>query len=278
MKNSIALLCGTLFSAAPGIVVSEEVTIPAGTPIFGELQERITSNSRQFKVGRLVQGNVWKDVVVDGHTVIPAGTPMNLRISRVDNSNVGGRGGQLEIMAVSVTSVDGTEITLNGGYDQAGGDRYGLSRALSIILWPAGFLPGRRAVLDEGTVFDASVPANTRITLPEGALPTLTLSDVPDLEVEVVYTEINQREGALPLEITLCNREFVREASITIVNDESVRPILVSIITSRRGNPCHEFRARVNLEDLTKHFSPGINRFSVTMSEAVADVVLNVEM
>ena len=277
MKNAVALI-GVLVLVSPSVAMSEDVLMPRGTPIFGELDERITSNRRRFKVGRLVQGHVWKDVVVDGHTLIPAGTPMDLRISRVDGSSVGGGGGKLEIMAISVTAIDGTEITLSGGYDQAGNNRYGLSRALSILLWPAGFLPGKRAVLDRGTVFDAAIPADTRITLPEGALPTLSLQDLPDLAVEVVYAEINQREGALPLQLTLCNREFIRKADITKVNDESIHPVLVSIIASRRGNPCHEFRGRVNLEDLTKHFSPGINRFSVTMSEVEVDVVLNVEM
>ncbi|MGD2167419.1 MAG: hypothetical protein PVF63_04880 [Gammaproteobacteria bacterium] len=278
MIRIIALISGSFVFAATSFAQSEAVTIPRGTVIFGELQERITSNPRRFKVGRLVPGNVWKDVIVDGHTVIPAGTPMDLRISRVDGSNVGGRGGKLEIMAVSVEAIDGTEISLSGGYDQAGSNRYGLSMALSLVLWPAGFLPGKRAELDVGTVFDASIPADTRIALPDGALPTLTLAALPDLEVEVVYAEINQREGALPLAITLCNREFVRRANITSVNDKAVRPIIVSIITSRRGNPCHQFRGRVNLEDLTTHFSPGINRFSVTMSEAQVDVILNVEM
>lgn len=278
MNKPIALLIFTAVIGGPLNAHAEDVTIPAGTPIFGELQERITSNPRRFKVGRVVQGNVWKDVIVDGHTVIPAGTPMNLRISEINSSGVGGQGGQIVIMAVSVDAVDGTEISLSGGYDQAGGDRYGLTRALGFVLWPAGFLPGRRAVLDEGTVFDAAIPANTRITLPDGSLPTLTIEERADLEVEVVYAEINQREGALPLDIMLCNRDFVRRADITAVNDKEVRPILVTMITSRRGNPCHEFRGRVNLEELSDHFSPGINRFSVTMSGAEADVVLNVEM
>jgi hypothetical protein len=38
------------------------------------------------------------------------------------------------------------------------------------------------------------------------------------------------------------------------------------------------FEAKVNLESLREHFKPGINRFAVTMSGAVASTVLNVEM
>jgi hypothetical protein len=129
-----------------------------------------------------------------------------------------------------------------------------------------------------GTVFDASIPANTRINLPNGALPTLRLAPRPDLVVDIVYDEIDEKEGSLPLAMTLCNKEFTREAHITSINDEEVRPILVTIIIGKRGDQCHEFRGRVNLESLQEHFKAGINRFSVTMSGAEASTVLNVEM
>jgi hypothetical protein len=264
--------------AAPALVLAAELVIPRGTVVFAELEERLTSNGNKFRVGYPVDAHVWRDVIVDGHTVIAAGTPIVARISKLRGSGTGGRGGALEIMAVSVKAKDGTEITLSGGYDQSGDDRYGLARGLSMILWPSAFLPGRRAVLDVGAVFDAAIPADTRVTVPANALPTLKLTEFADLSVDVVYDEIDQREGSLPLELTLCNRAFTREARVTAVNDQEVRPILVTIISGKSGEPCHVFRARVNLESLREHFSAGINRFSVTMSEAVGTTVLNVEM
>jgi hypothetical protein len=203
---------------------------------------------------------------------------MVMRIHRLKSSGTGGRGGALEIMAVSVKARDGTEITLDGGYGESGNDRYGLARGLSMILWPSAFLPGRRAVLDVGTVFDASIPADTRVRVPDDELPTLRLGVLPDLSVDVLYDDIDQRDGTLPLELTLCNKPFTREASVTAINDEEVRPILVSITSAKDGKPCHVFQGKVNLQSLREHFKPGINRFAVTMSEAVASTVLNVEM
>jgi len=278
MKTAFAFLSAVVALAAATLVHAEEIVVPQGTVVFGALDERITSNGNKFRVGYPVDGRVWKDVIVDGHTIIPAGTPLELRISRLASSGTGGRGGSLEIMAVSVKAVDGTEISLAGGYDQVANDISGLTRALTSLLWPASFLPGRNAVLDVGTVFDASIPANTRIKLPDGALPTLRLSARPDLIVDVVYDEIDEREGTLPLALTLCNKDFTREAHVTSINDEEVKPILVAIITGKRGERCHEFRGRVNLESLQEHFTPGINRFSVTMSGAEGSTVLNVEM
>jgi hypothetical protein len=278
MKNSFAFLAGFLFVIAPPLVLAAELVIPQGTVVFGEIEERITSNGNKFRVGYPVDAHVWKDVVVDGHTVIAAGTPLTMRISRLKESGTGGRGGALQIMAVSVKATDGTEITLKGGYDQTGEDRFGLARGVSMILWPAAFLPGRRAVLDVGTVFDASIPANTRVTVPENEVPTLKLVERPDLHVDIQYDDIDQRKGTLPLAMTLCNKRYVREASVTAVNDKEVRPILVSITSGQQGDPCHSFEARVNLESLREHFVAGINRFTVTMSGASATTVLNVEM
>jgi hypothetical protein len=276
MKNRFALLASSLI--APTFVHSAELVIPQGTVVFGELEERITSNDNKFRVGYPVDAHVWKDVVVDGHTVIPAGTPMVMRISKLRERGTGGRGGAIEIMAVSVKARDGTEISLKGGYDQAEGDRAGWVRGVSMVLWPAAFLPGRRAVLDVGTVFDASIPADTRFTIPAHDAPTVKLEERPDLRVDIQYDDIDQGEGTLPFVLTLCNKPYTRQASITAVNDEEVRPILVTIVSGQQGDPCHNFTARANLESLREHFKAGINRFSVTMSGAVGTVVLNVEM
>jgi hypothetical protein len=278
MKTAFPLFCALVGIAAPAVIAAEELIVPQGTVVFGELDERVTSNANKFRVGYPVDGHVWKDVVVDGHTIIPAGTPIELRISRLSSNSVGGQGGSLQIMAVSVKAVDGTEISLAGGYDQAANDISGLTRALTSLIWPTMFLPGRNAVLDVGTVFDAAIPANTRIKLPDDALPTLRLAPRPDLAVDVIYDDIDAKEGTLPLALTLCNNEYTREAQVTSVNDEEVRPILVAIIIGKRGDRCHEFTGRVNLESLQEHFKAGINRFTVSMSGAQASTVLNVEM
>src|SRR5262245_21088980 len=147
MPRPFALLLGVLAVAAPALACSAEVVIPQGTVVFGELEERVTSNENKFRVGYPVDAHVWKDVVVDGRTVIRAGTPLVMRIRDLDSRSAGGHGGSIEIMAVSVKALDGTEISLKGGYDKSGADRTGLTRALSYILWPTGFLPGRQAVL-----------------------------------------------------------------------------------------------------------------------------------
>ena len=79
MTTRFALLAGCSFLVAPTLAFSAELVIPRGTVVFGELEERITSNGNKFRVGYPVDSHVWRDVVVDGHVVIPAGTPMTMR-------------------------------------------------------------------------------------------------------------------------------------------------------------------------------------------------------
>lgn len=278
MSTKMAPLLGFLILVAPALVYPATVMIPSGTKIFGELDERVTSSTRRFRVGYEVDGHVWKDVVVNGYTVIRAGSPMALRISKITSSSIGGAGGSLEIMAVSIEAVDGSEIFLDGGYDKSGSDLYGLNSALAYILWPSIFLPGRQAVLDEGTVFDATIPANTNVIIPDDRVPTLNLTQFSNLTVEILYDEIDQRQGALPFKITLCNQDWGERVTVSSVNENDIRPIRVTISRQWRDGPCHLATARVNLEDLTKHFSTGINRFTVSIGEARTSVVLNVEM
>src|SRR5262245_62618648 len=100
MRTAFALLSVLVTLAASTLARAEELVVPQGTVVFGELDERITSNGNKFRVGYPVDGHVWKDVVVDGHTIIRAGTPIALRIARLNGKSVGGQSGSLEIMAV----------------------------------------------------------------------------------------------------------------------------------------------------------------------------------
>ena len=140
MRTALPFLCAIVLVTTSALARAEELIVPQGTVVFGALDERITSNANKFRVGYPVDGHVWKDVVVDGHTIIRAGTPIELRISRLAGKSVGGQSGALEIMAVAVKAVDGTEISLEGGYDQSATDISGLTRALSMFIWPASFL------------------------------------------------------------------------------------------------------------------------------------------
>jgi hypothetical protein len=288
---SAILIPGILLAAAPAW--SARVLIPEGTVVYAELGEEINSNQDKFPIGFQPKGHVWRDVVVGGITVIEAGTPIVLMISDGTQRSIGARAGAIEISAMYVNAVGGAEITLIGGYGQVAPDSSGVNQALGASLsaaayatgvfspyigLPTAFLPGRKAVLEEGTVFDAAIPADTYIDVPDAVMPTLNLRPPTGLTVSVIHEEVTSETTQLPLAIQFCGEGWTNEIYIEEINDESVRRIPTSVFSVRSMNNCINARATVDLDALTGHFEHGINRFEVTVGEDVAEVVLNVEM
>ncbi len=107
--------------------VGQAATLPAGTVVYGELVDEVISKKKFNHEGDYVEAVVWRDVVVGGVVVLPGGSPMVVRISRLKKANFAGIKGKLELEAVSATAPDGTEIPLDGGYDKSGRGRKALS-------------------------------------------------------------------------------------------------------------------------------------------------------
>jgi hypothetical protein len=272
------LLC--VLAAFGGTAAADSIAIPPGTRIFGELEQEITSNIERFASGDPVMGRVWQDVVVDERTVISAGAPMVLRISDITKRKVFGRGGNVEIRAVSVTAVDGTEIFLDGGYDQEAENRIVLTASLfALVAWPTAFIKGKEAILPPGTVFDASTLANTTVTVPENAPRVVAAPDTSNLRVEVLYDAMSEDTKDLPMRITLCGHDKLGTVAITSVNDSTLEESLeVEVNITERVDGCHVAAGSVELKDLGEHLAKGINEFTVSAAGENAEVLLDIEM
>lgn len=246
---------------------------------MGELDQQVTSNPRKFEVGDIVRGHVWRNVIVDGHTVIEAGAPLTLRVSDLRKRRIAGRGGDVEIQAVSVTAVDGTEIFLDGGYDKQASHRTALSASLSaLVFWPAIFIRGKEAVLEPGTIFDASVPANTRIDLDEGSTRTIRLGSFSELSAEVLYDEIDDKARHLPMRVTVCNDSSPDNLHVDAVNDVPVDSIEFVVDSVRDNGDCQVATGEIDLKSLGEHFRRGINRFTLSAANDSTEVILDIEM
>ena len=100
------------------------------TKIYCELDQRVTSKKKETSLGQLVRARVWRNVVVDGQTVIEAGSPMVVRVSAIKGARVAGRKGSITLEAVTTRAEDGQEVMLDGGYDRSGKGKMGLSLTL----------------------------------------------------------------------------------------------------------------------------------------------------
>jgi hypothetical protein len=277
-RGLIALFIGAQLLVATA-ARSAQAYLPRGMTIYAQLDEEVTSSTRKFRVGYEPKAHVWRDIDINGVTIIEAGTPVVLRVSRLSPRGVGGRGARIEIEAVSIDVMDDQTVRLTGGYGQETPDRNGLGRALSSIVWPASFLPGRKAVLEEGAVFDMEVVADTYVELPESLIPTVRLGPRPvEFSVEVIYEEITDDSKVLPLNVTVCGHEWSDNLVVDGVNDGAIDPLVISTRERRTVNGCEVARSVVPLRELSAHFKRGINRFTVSLGDLHQEVVLNLEM
>lgn len=256
------------------------LTLPAGTVVYGEIQERVTSRKKETSEGDLVQAIVWRDVQIRGEVMIEAGTPIVVRVSRVKKANFAGVKGKLELRAFSTTSVDGTHVPLVGGYDKSGRGKKALAISLAAIVFvPLIFIKGKQAILEPGTVFDAQIQGNTDVELATAPREVIQLGGGESLEVEILYDEIPE-EGklkALPLRLVLCG-DSGDSATVVAVNEKAISPITIELSGLAVEGDCTTARGEVSLEELGKNFALGINRFDVKFGSRLTEVIMEVEL
>lgn len=265
----------------PTTVLGQTTVLPAGTAIYGELDEGLKSKKRETAVGDIVRARVWRDVAVDGRVVIKAGTPLVTRVSKMKPARMAGRKGEIFLDAVSTTAVDGTEILLDGGYDKSGkGAQAAAWTLFALVAWPLIFIRGKHAVLDPGTVFDASVQTSYNLAV-EGASPYRLRVDAggPTLAVEVLYDEMDPeaKQKVLPINLEACGLE-IGQAAVTKVNDKDITPIPVALGSRTTADDCSTIGATIDLKTLAKNFQLGINRFTIEADGATAEVLLEIEL
>jgi len=62
------------------------------------------------------------------------------------------------------------------------------------------------------------------------------------------------------------------------VNDGPIDPLEIEVLGASEEDGCRVVEGSVDLKELAKHFSKGINRFTVSAGEETTEVILDVEM
>ncbi len=274
-------LCRLLVLLLPATGWTQTITIPTGTVVYGELEQQVSSKKKQQpRVGGTIKARVWRDVVVEGRTVIKAGVPMVVRVANVKQAKFAGIKGKLQLEAVSLKAADGTEVMLDGDYNKAGKSRMALSISLAaLVVWPTIFIKGKQVILEPGTLFNAEV--QNAVTIAESAAATSTRRQArTDLLAEVVYDRIDPNEKklkSLPLRVRGCGG-LLDTASVASVNGVDITPIDVELETPIVQADCATADGKVGFKPLVKQFRPAINRFEVETSGARSEVILDMKM
>ena len=274
------LLCCCLALLLPAVAMpAETVTIPFGTTVFCELDQQVTTRQKEeyaVQTGDIVQAHVWKDVWVDGHRVITAGTPVYAKVERMKKARMAGQKGFLEIEVLSAAAVDRTDVALDGGYDRSGRGRMGVTIGLAVALaWPFVFIKGKNVFLEPGAIFDTMVRASTEVEVSGAASPPIQVEGETGLVVTIPYNEIDLEKKIRELPLLLHVPEgALSRASVVSVNGNEIQPIQVRVL----GDDGEEtYRAVVDFKLLSNHFGRGMNLFEIEMGEYRAEVLLEIE-
>jgi len=285
LKNSMFTQVMAIVIAAliPGTCIADVVPVPSGTRVFIELDQEVTSKRKHNQPGSFVRAHVWRDVVIDGRTVAETGAPVMVKIGEIKPAKVAGIKGEVELVALQVPAIDGTDLMLTGGYDQSGKSLMALSITLAVVVFvPLIFIKGKQAKLPPGTVFDATVLTPANVEVPNSQPRKITLALVKPLEVTVLYDVIEQQGDKkidnLPLQIRTSGRE-IKTARVTHVNNAEISPIEIEIgDVSRTDADTYTATATVDLKALGKNFARGFNQFTVDVDGETEVVLLDIEL
>lgn len=145
-----------------------------GTEVPLRLLEELTTKGKKLRVGNRFRVETSEPIVINGVTVIPAGTPGVGEITDVRNKGMWGKSGKLVARFLYLT-VNGRQIRLSGGFDDKGvAGGVGAAAVSAVVFLPAGFfMTGTSAKVPAGTVIKGFIDEDVPLVLPAEAVTPL---------------------------------------------------------------------------------------------------------
>jgi len=177
---ALAVLCATPAIAqaapeAPALIaapVSGNAVLRTGTELPLRLLETLTTKGKHLRVGNRFRLETSEPVVINGTTVIPAGSPAVGEITDVRNKGMWGKSGHLNARLLYVT-VNGRQIRLSGAFDDKGvAGGIGAVAVSAVVFLPAGFfMTGTSAKVPQGTVVKSFIDEDVPLAIAAQAQP-----------------------------------------------------------------------------------------------------------
>ena len=167
MKNyfrlSLLLILSNLLISS-NLLAQTQKTISEGTVIRVRLLE--TLDSRQAKMGDIVNLEATEPIMVDGVTLIEPGAKVVGKVIDATKNKSMGRKGKLDFSIDYVRAKDGQNVALSSNIKQGGNDAVVGVVAAAVIVSPlALFIKGKAAVVEKGTEFSVYVSKSANITI-----------------------------------------------------------------------------------------------------------------
>jgi hypothetical protein len=141
-----------------------------GTEVPLRLLEQLPTQEKQLRAGTRFHLETAEPLLVQGATVIPAGTPAEGEITDVRNKGMWGKSGKFSARLLFLT-VNGRQIRLGGDFnDKGSAGGVGAVAVSALVFAPAGFfMTGKSANLPAGTIVKGFIDEDVPLVLPQTA-------------------------------------------------------------------------------------------------------------
>lgn len=180
----------TAISPAPTAVIAPvapagQAVLRVGTPVALRMAEGLTTEGKKLRVGHRFRMETAEPIVIDGQTVIPAGSPAMGEVTEVRNKGMWGKSGRINGRVLYVQA-NGRQIRMSGQLDDKGTTgTAGVVASIAVIPVAGFFVTGTSARIPMGgavsgfidedvpLMFAASAPAAMAVG---GPAPAMTVA------------------------------------------------------------------------------------------------------
>lgn len=190
VASAIAPAAPSVATLAPVAPPSGNAVLRTGTQVPFRLLHEITTEGKNLHVGDRVHVEVAEAVLVQGVSVIPAGTPAVGEITEVRNKGMWGKSGKFTARMLYLT-VNGRQVRLSGGFDDKGvSGGIGAAAVSAIVFLPAGFfMTGTSARLPAGAIVQGFVDEDVPLAIQLQSTPMTVAAPAPVTEAPTGPTE-----------------------------------------------------------------------------------------
>jgi hypothetical protein len=154
----------------PGPDVSTRV-VRGGAQVRVQFLHEITTEDKASKVGDRPRLEVAENVVVDGVTVIPKGTPVVGELTAVRNKGMWGKSGKLEGRVLNM-NLNGRTVRMSGAFDDKGvTGTAGVVAAVALVPVVGFFVTGTSARIPAGGQVSAYIDEDIVFTVTPAPAP-----------------------------------------------------------------------------------------------------------
>jgi hypothetical protein len=150
----------------------------AGTQVPLKMSEALTTKEKKLKIGYRFMMETAEPVMLDGHVVIPAGSPVTGEVTDVRNKGMWGKSGRINARVLFVRA-NGRQIRMTGTVDDKGTTGTGGVIAAVALLPVAGFFTtGTSANIPLGAPVNAFVDEDVAVAFAGGSPAPMVVAPV----------------------------------------------------------------------------------------------------